>query len=292
MIMNKTALNPYWHRFGIVSLASSIALASVGCTMESAEGSSAVTGDIVAEVDVGAATRLLFVNEGNGDIGVAELSRTDKPSLVMVLSRSEGATPLEIFLATAADGEDAPALLVENHRRVAEVQGREDLEPRLLAGLVREDGPTKNALATWTTGTTPCTASGWEGATGVWGTTIHPSLNIFTNSTSVYNNNVTYPRTKSITQPWVWNSGSGSYHTHGACLSNDTGVDDKISFTMKRNGATVLGIDVFESANAYDYVLYEDWVGFGGNTTSEITNVNNSAATFRHSAAAWVPFPQ
>ena len=87
---------------------------------------------------------------------------------------------------------------------------------------------------------------------------------------------------------------SGSFHSHGACISSDSGADDLITFTVLNNAnAVVFSADLFENIGDDDYVIYNEWIGtVGHKTTSRITNASNAAASFRHSAAAWVPNPQ
>lgn len=266
------------------------AMASVGCYGgEDVEGPTEHTGSLIAEVNVSKGKRIVFVDEGDGNVGVAEISTMGEAPLVAPMIQREHATPLEIFLATALASEDAPELLVENHRELAALQGREDLEPRSRASLQSLLG---TMAAIVSTGVTPCDESGWEDPGGIWGNQPEGNWDAqFHNVTSEYNGTTTYPKAKTITQLAAWNGGSGSYHTHGACISSDAGADNKITFVMKVNNVQVHTDDLFENVGNDDWITYTDYVSTGTVTRSEITNAGNSAATFRHSAGAWVPFP-
>lgn len=275
------------HGIGLLSLIAG--MASVGCYQGDIEGTAEATNNVLREVHVSATKRILFIDEGNGNVGVAEVSRMGEAPIVTTMIQQTAATPLEIFLATARDIDDVPAILVENHRDIAAMQGREDLEPR------RHEAPVGmlETLA-WDQddGTITCNAAGWEGASGAWGDPIDSWDNIFTNSTDPLTNNTTYPHTKTVTQDVAWNVGSGSFHTHGACLSSDSGADNKINLTVQVGiNGTPTPKDLLEAGND-NWVMFTDYISINGTQTiSKVTNVGNSSATFRHSAAAWVPFP-
>ncbi|HZF53045.1 MAG TPA: hypothetical protein VE093_30540 [Polyangiaceae bacterium] len=248
------------------------------------ESSSEDASNVVREVRLSATHRVLFIDEGNGDVAVAEMARMDEAPVVTTMIRQKGATPLEIFMATANRGEDIPEILVDNHRYIAAMQGREDLEPRHDEALPS----TLQALA-WTqeSGVTACDATGWEGPNGVWGNPTDSWDQQFHNATDVSTKNTIYPKTMSIMHNALWNNGSGSFHTHGACLKSDNGADKKITFTIEGIDKTLFNV------GGDNWVTFTSYISIAGTkTTSTITNVNNSAATFRHSAAAWVPNPQ
>jgi len=128
--------------------------------------------------------------------------------------------------------------------------------------------------------------------TGAWGNPVDSWDNIFTNATQVYTNNVTYPQTKQTVQMAAWNGGSGSFHSHGACVSKDAGADKTISFSVTSNGVTPPAFALSAKAGEANYVIYNDYISVNGGTmTSSITNSGNASASFRHSQAAWVPNP-
>lgn len=276
------------NRIGIVFM---IAAASAGCYSAEIDEASEDGAPILAEVQVSAGKRLVFVDEGEGRVGVAEISSMAEAPVVTPLIQNERATPLEIFLATARDGEEIPPLLLENHRVMAAEEGREDPEPRAPATL--RAALEALSFASSHSGTTPCNAAGWEGPSGAWGNPVDSWDQQFTNTTSVYSGNTSYPRIKSITQQPAWNGGSGSYHTHGACIANDTGADDKIMFGVFLQFFLVFSTELDELPGDNEYVTYTQYVSTNGqSTTSRITNAGSASASFRHSAAAWVPFPQ
>ena len=251
--------------------------------------------NLIAEASIDETTSLVFVDEGGGNVGVAEISTVGKASIIMDMFQREHASPLEIFLATAHEGEAAPDILVENHRDIALRQGREDLTPRRVA--LRQDEhelPGLAPAAAWYTNEiTACTATGWEGPNGAWGNPVDSWDNIFAISTTPYVNNVSYPKEKLITQNNAWNGGGGSYHSHGACVSKDTGADKTIHFEVFRDGVLVFPPhDISAKVGENNYVIYNDYITGTSKTKSWITNDGNSSASFRHSAAAWVPNPQ
>lgn len=278
-------------QYGAGALGLIAALSSSGCIQD--DPSARYTGNIIAETSAGPA-RIVFVDEGDGQVGVAEISKVGRASVVLDMLQRDHASPLEIFLATVDEDEEVPEILVENHRDIALDQAREDLAPRRLAPLQGEREPSASAQTAFTySGTTSCTSTGWEGGSGVWGNPVDSWDVVFTNTTTSYSNNVTYPRTKSITQQATWNGGSGSFHSHGACISTDSGADNKITFTVFKGFPLVFSTDLFENVGDDDYIIYNDYISTNGTTTtSKISNVNSSSATFRHSAAAWVPIPQ
>lgn len=271
-----------------IMLLSIAAIAVVGCHGgDGIESTAEHDGSLITEVHVTSGKRIVFVDEGDGHVGVAEISSMGEAPIVTDMIQREHATPLEIFLAAAPPGEDAPEILIENHRDLSALQGREDLEPRRLAAI-------SSLLGTLSpnTGVTPCTAAGWENVGGVWGNEPDGVWDVeFTNTTTPHTNETSYPAVKSITQLAAWNGGSGSYHTHGACISSDAGADDKITFIMKVNNVQVYSVDLFEKVGNDDWVTYTDYFNTGNTSRSEITNASSASATFRHSAAAWVPFP-
>jgi hypothetical protein len=251
------------------------------------ESSAEAESNILREVHVSATKRILFIDSGDGNVAVAEISRMGEAPIVNTMIRQKSATPLEIFMATARDSEDIPELLIENHRQLAAIQGREDLEPRR-----HEAPPSMLQTMAWDqdSGVTSCDEDGWEGPSGIWGDPEDSWDNIFHNATSEWNANVTYPRTKTVTQNILWNGGSGSFHTHGACLASDSGADNKIAFKIEGVGLPIT-VELLE-VGGDNWVTFTDYISTNGaQTKSTITNVGNSAASFRHSAAAWVPFP-
>lgn len=269
------------------------ALSGVGCNQGDIESPPAGSENVIHELNVNGRTRIVFVDEGDGNVGVAEISQMGEVPIVTTMIRAEGATPLEIFMATADDGEEAPELLVENHRSIAAMQGREDAEPRARVALKDKLGSLLTTMYYEDGGTTPCDEEGWEGPSGAWGDPVDSWDNIFYNLTSEWNGNTTYPKSKPITQNPLWNGGSGSYHTHGACISDDTGADNKITISVKLNGSNVVtwSTDLAELVGDNEWATYTDYFTNNQSSKSEVTNAGNSAATFRHSAAAWVPFP-
>lgn len=270
------------------------ALSGVGCNQGDIESPPAGSENVIHELNVNGRTRIVFVDEGDGNVGVAEISQMGEVPIVTTMIRAEGATPLEIFMATADDGEEAPELLVENHHSIAARQGREDAEPRTRVALKSKLGSLMTTMSAFIrSGTTPCDEDGWEGVSGAWGDPIDSWDNIFANSTSEWNGTTSYPKAKTITQGATWNGGSGSYHTHGACISDDTGADNKITLSVKLNGSNVVtwSTDLDELVGNNEWATFNDYFGFPSSSKSEVTNVGNSAASFRHSAAAWVPFP-
>jgi hypothetical protein len=282
-------------QYSASSVALLAALGSSGCMQEAS--SSPYKGNIIAEANIDQTTRLVFVDEGEGNVGVAELSRMGDASILMAMFQREHASPLEIFLAAAEKDAAVPEILVANHRDIAVQQGREDLTPRRVTLRQDEPGVPASTLATdWhSEGTTACTAAGWEGPTGVWGNPVDAWWAvIFTNSTKVYTNNVTYPATQTTKQLVAWNGGSGAFHSHGACLG-DNSVDQPITFTVRlsNSAAPVFEFDLDEVGGDFNYVIYNDYISVNNRSMiSKITNAGNPAASFRHSAAAWVPLPQ
>ncbi|AKT42041.1 hypothetical protein [Chondromyces crocatus] len=270
----------------IASLLTVIAIASTAGCYGGPEGSAEASDKVIAEVQLSATRRIVFVDTGDGRVGVAEIASMKEAPFVTSMLRYERATPLEIFLATAQIGEAAPEILMENHQQLALKQGREDLTPRHSSSLQVN----VEALDWDRKGTTSCTLAGWEGPAGIWSNPLDSWDNQFHNVTSPWTNNTTYPRSQSITQSSTWNDNSGSYHSHGACLAGDTGADDKVTFTVRLGLSVQFTWDLEESPED-NYVIYNDYYDTGDTTESRITNAGNSSATFRHSAAAWVPIP-
>ena len=275
------------HGIGFLSLIAG--LSSVGCYQGDMESTAEAPSNIVREVHLSATKRILFLDRGNGDVRVAEISRLGEAPVVTKMIRETGATPLEIFLSTTREGEDVPELLVENHRTVAAMQGREDLEPRRTEAL-----PSTLETLEWfpRDGATTCDEEGWEGENGAWGDPIDSWDNIFFNSTTEHTNVVSYPKTKTVTQSATWNGGYGSYHTHGACLAGDAGADNKINIKVEIvSNVQTISSDILELPSD-NWITYSDYISTNTmQTRSTITNVGNSSASFRHSAAAWVPNP-
>ncbi len=81
--------------------------------------------EIIARHRLGSGRTLVFVEAGDGYVGVLESAPIGSPSISAGLALTEGATPLEIFIATAPAGLQAPAALLEDHRLI-----RGDLEIR------------------------------------------------------------------------------------------------------------------------------------------------------------------
>ncbi|EYF04127.1 hypothetical protein [Chondromyces apiculatus] len=281
---------------GLFSLLSLVALGSAGCLSGETESSQDGADHVIAEVQLSATRRIVFVDEGEGRVGVAEVGARNEAPLVTTMIGTEQATPLEIFLATAPSGEVAPLLLLDNHEELATLQGRQDLTPRLEARLAVPLGP---LAAIINTGTGPCTEAGWEGPSGIWGSGPDGSWDaVFANSTSIYSNNTTYPAPKQINPLSTWNGSSGTYHTHGACIASDAGADNQITFAMYHSnpGGSIFALlhtEVLSEGTGGngEWVTYTDFFANNIKTKSQITNVGNAAASFRHSAGAWVPFP-
>jgi len=89
--------------------------------------------EILAEYELPHDMRVVFVDEGDGHIGVTHIAPAYVPPFVATWLTKENATALEVFLATAPADLEVPQALQEDHISVAEQQGRKDLSPRSLA---------------------------------------------------------------------------------------------------------------------------------------------------------------
>lgn len=127
----------------ILSLASTVLAVSLGCEAQDVSDeeletrnavehplSEVVSDDVIilAEVQSPGGSTLAFVLEPSGDVGVLEHG-LDGSVPVANLTELEEATPLEVFLAVAPEGEEPPEELFEAHEVQLAARGGESAVP-------------------------------------------------------------------------------------------------------------------------------------------------------------------
>jgi hypothetical protein len=112
----------------------------------------------IAAVDLGGSARLVFLDLGDGQVGVVERASTHRPFRSVALRERWNATALEIYLAVVPDGTTVPDALLRDHRLQMAREGKDGADARRLSSAPSAAADLNDPGA----GVYACDALGWD----------------------------------------------------------------------------------------------------------------------------------